>query len=103
MYQQAVEGRLEATGSKGPDELTLVYISNLAGAFRQQCKNDEAEQAYRKVVERRLKILGKKHRDTLTAATWLCNLLSINGKNEEAVDVARQILDEPDEAEEEQS
>jgi tetratricopeptide (TPR) repeat protein len=99
MFRQAVEGCIEARGSEDPDELTLVYISNLAEALRQQRKNNEAEQAYRRVVEGRLKILGKEHRDTQTSTRWLCNLLEVNGKNEEAADMYGQVLEGLDKGE----
>ncbi|PWW75743.1 TPR-like protein [Tuber magnatum] len=115
MNQRALEGREKILGPDHPDTLTSVNnlalmlryqgkydeseamnrpsVGNLALVLQGQGKYDESEAMIRRALERKEKILGPDHPDTLTSVDNLAQVLQYQGKYDELVATNRRAME----------
>mgnify|MGYP000945399341 CR=1 FL=1 len=78
----------------GPDHpRTLISRNNLAGAYRDAGRLDEAIPLYEQTLEDRTRILGPHHPDTLTSRDGLAYAYQAAGRLDEAITLYKQNLD----------
>ena len=79
----------------GPDHpRTLISRNNLAGAYRDAGRLDEAIPLYEQTLEDRTRILGPHHPDTLTSRNNLAGAYQDAGRLDEAIPLYEQTLED---------
>lgn len=90
LFDGAVEQLRTIRGER--DELTLVCLSNLAGALEDAGRLREAVELYERAVEIRSSTLGDEHADTLASRSNLASAYEASGDLERAIPMLEQVV-----------
>ena len=91
MYRDAWETHQSVLG--GGTCATLTYASSLGQLLQKIGRGEEAEPMFRETLEKRRRVLGEDHPDTLKSWTFLANCLYHAGIIKRRIPVYRVLLD----------